>query len=94
VPAVSAAAICGVTIEIAERVETAITKAKKWWSARRATRRKVAILAAKSISTSTLMDWTFSPLGMNPMRKRVRNMPPRGDVSYKKVREKGLVRAD
>jgi hypothetical protein len=40
-------------IEIAERVETAITNAKKWWSARRATRLKVAILAAQCISTST-----------------------------------------
>jgi hypothetical protein len=64
-----------------DNVETAITKAKKWWSARRTTRRKVAILAAKCISTSTLMDWTSSPLGMNPMRKRVRKMPPRGDVA-------------
>jgi hypothetical protein len=52
---VSAFASGGETTEIAERVETAITKAKKWWSARRATRLKVAILAAKCISTSTLL---------------------------------------
>jgi hypothetical protein len=50
-----ALALGAVTTEIADRVETIKTKAKKWWSAGRTTRLKVAILAAKSISTSTLL---------------------------------------
>ena len=37
-------------IEIAERVETAKAKAKRWWSERRALRTKVALLPTNPIS--------------------------------------------
>jgi len=39
--------------EIADSVETAMTKAKKWWSARRTTRLKVPRLTANPIESSS-----------------------------------------